>query len=331
MRVDRSRDRSRGRSRARSGEKDRSRDTRSQDAGSVTTDMDAKQTSSLDSSQKSDVNDGKPRSEMANDKDTRNAPTEETDKSAISDEKMVEGEKELENKEMDTQPPKPANPLNDDVYESISDEELDLFDDEGEDGEYLPPAPTSVIDIDWSMLTEFNKKTESTGQSAGSTDGSDSVPDHRRRLHPGAVLSEIGFSPALLSKKTLQLAHDKVLEANNLTREGMTEEEQVVLNTGISATVQACLHRRRLREQLAGTKLKKSFGLRTDLQARRELMKPVDKLGMRFDVFCAAPQQPADPMHFAQAAALFQRKQPHEGDSAYIAVPSKVGSLVVCK
>ena len=39
-------------------------------------------------------------------------------------------------------------------YESISDEELELFD-EGEDVKL--PQPTSVLNVDWSLLTSMKK------------------------------------------------------------------------------------------------------------------------------------------------------------------------------
>lgn len=43
---------------------------------------------------------------------------------------------------------------NDDVYESISDEELDLFD---ENEEEQLPQPASVMEVDWSLLSSMNK------------------------------------------------------------------------------------------------------------------------------------------------------------------------------
>ena len=46
-------------------------------------------------------------------------------------------------------------PIGVNEYEIISDEELDLFD-EGEEDVKLP-QPTSVLDVDWSLLTNMKK------------------------------------------------------------------------------------------------------------------------------------------------------------------------------
>lgn len=43
---------------------------------------------------------------------------------------------------------------NEDVYESISDEELDLFDENEEDLKL--PKPASVMEVDWSLLSKMN-------------------------------------------------------------------------------------------------------------------------------------------------------------------------------
>ena len=49
-----------------------------------------------------------------------------------------------------------------DVYESISDEELDLFDEIEEENSQLP-KPASVMDVDWSLLSNINKQPKSAG------------------------------------------------------------------------------------------------------------------------------------------------------------------------
>lgn len=49
---------------------------------------------------------------------------------------------------------------NEDGYESISDEELDMFDDSDD---LKLPKPASVMEVDWSMLSKMNKPLKSKG------------------------------------------------------------------------------------------------------------------------------------------------------------------------
>ena len=48
-----------------------------------------------------------------------------------------------------------------DVYESISDEEFDAFDDNEE--EVKLPQPASVMEVDWSLLSSLNKTEKPAG------------------------------------------------------------------------------------------------------------------------------------------------------------------------
>ena len=49
-----------------------------------------------------------------------------------------------------------------DVYESISDEELELFDDNEEDVKL--PQPASVMEVDWSLLSKMNAPAKTEGE-----------------------------------------------------------------------------------------------------------------------------------------------------------------------
>lgn len=209
----------------------------------------------------------------------------------------------------------------DDEYEKISDTELDLFDDD--DDVYKPPPAETVIDIDWSLLSSVNKAEEKRVES--------DEPAYRKRLSPGAVLAKIGFAPTLLSKETLNLVQDKVLAASNLSRDQLTAKEATTLNSGLAGAVQACFRQRQARVDLIQQRLGRSLGLRSDLAVRRELQKPMHKVGSRFDVFCSPPSAPADKETFLQAAALLNKKSVGEGDPVYVTIPSKVGSFVMCK
>ena len=95
------------------------------------------------------------------------------------------------------------------------------------------------------------------------------------KLTPGHVLSDIGYSPSLLSKKTLEKVENLCLKASNIDPSTLDSTEANKLQTGMAMTVQKLFKQRQAREKL----FKKDFiGLRSDLALRRQLRLPLEKV-----------------------------------------------------
>lgn len=97
----------------------------------------------------------------------------------------------------------------------------------------------------------------------------------RRRLSPGHLLSEIGYSPSLLSRKTAEKVEKLCLSASGIDPATLDVTEETKLKTGMAMTVQKLLTQRHARDKLFE---KDVIGLRNDLALRRELRKPLDKV-----------------------------------------------------
>ena len=103
----------------------------------------------------------------------------------------------------------------------------------------------------------------------------DGTTNFMKKLSPGHVLSEIGYSPSLLSKKTLKKVETLCLEASNINPSSLDSTEENKLQTGMAMTVQKLLKQRHARHKL----FEKDFvGLRSDLALRRELRLPIEKV-----------------------------------------------------
>ena len=96
-----------------------------------------------------------------------------------------------------------------------------------------------------------------------------------QKLSPGNVLSEIGFSPSLLSKRTLKRVQEVCLGAKGINPESLDSSEQYKLNHGLACSVRHVLKQRGAKAALFEKDL---TGLRNDLALRRELRKPVAKV-----------------------------------------------------
>ena len=96
-----------------------------------------------------------------------------------------------------------------------------------------------------------------------------------KKLTPGHILSEIGFSSVLLSKETLSRVQDICLKNKKIDKESLDRSEQVKLQTGMAVTVRSVLKQRDARRKLFQGNL---LGLRNDLALRKELRKPNDKV-----------------------------------------------------
>lgn len=229
-----------------------------------------------------------------------------------------------------------------DVYESISDEDLDLFDDIEEEGAKLP-KPVSVMEVDWSLLSKMNKPASSSGEYCLLTsliislpvlaiflpvfissyvsgcfqfriqfdslapsyscfshrlvliypipqrslliydflqfmiflEENGDVPEILKKLSPGHVLSNIGYAPSLLSKKTLKRVQDAVLKARDIDPNSLDVSELQKLRSGMAVSVRNCIKQRFAKRALFMEDL---IGLRNDLAMRRELRKPTAKV-----------------------------------------------------
>ncbi|XP_065679177.1 uncharacterized protein DDB_G0283697 isoform X3 [Hydra vulgaris] len=203
-----------------------------------------------------------------------------------------------------------------DVYESISDEELDLFDDNDEEF----PQPASVLEVDWSLLQN--------GENFKVDKESESLPEFKRKLCPGNILAEIGYSPSLLKKSIVERVQDACFSCMRIESRFLEPSEEVKLQTGMAATVRKVFKNRSARKDLF---LKCLTGLKNDLALRRELRKPVDKIGSNSTIFYSAPSQPADYDLFLNSVDLYDKKECSNGYPLHISLVSKVGSVIICK
>lgn len=203
----------------------------------------------------------------------------------------------------------------------ISDEELDLFD-ELEDESVLP-KPASVMEVDWSLLSKMHETPH-----GGGAGGNGEISDVLRKLSPGNVLTEIGYAPTLLSKKTLKHVQDTCLKTRGINPESLDTNEQNKLKVGMATMVRDVLKQRVAKDALFD---KEMIGLRNDMSLRRELRKPISKIGVDTNLFCSPLQAPPDYQLFAQSVDLYEKKPRNEGDPLYVTLSSKVGSIIACK
>ena len=89
------------------------------------------------------------------------------------------------------------------------------------------------------------------------------------------MLSDIGYSPSLLSKSTLQKVQKLCLSAKGIELSSLDVSEETKMQTGMAVTVKNVLKQRLARDTLFTKGL---IGLRNDLALRRELRKPLDKV-----------------------------------------------------
>lgn len=101
------------------------------------------------------------------------------------------------------------------------------------------------------------------------------TPEFMKKLSPGYMLSEIGYSPSLLSESTLSRVKELCLQAKNIKPDSLEPAEEIKLQNGMAVTVQHIWKQKKSRERLFDQDL---IGLRNDLRLRRELRKPMDKV-----------------------------------------------------
>ena len=113
------------------------------------------------------------------------------------------------------------------------------------------------------------------------------APHFLAKLSPGHVLSDIGYSPSLLSKKTLKKVETLCLKASAIDPASLDSTEENKLQTGMAMTVQKLLKQRHAREKL----FQRDFiGLRSDLALRRELRLPIEKVKIYFEILSVSKQ-----------------------------------------
>ncbi|XP_065055606.1 zinc finger CCCH domain-containing protein 13-like [Rhopilema esculentum] len=205
----------------------------------------------------------------------------------------------------------------DDVYEKISDEELDFF--EEENAKACKPA--ALEDIDWATLAAIAppSKTESTqGES------------HRSKHSALSVLKSIGFSPSLLRSETIKSIQTKFAESATTGKE--LEDDFLDLDTGTGALVANKMRNRRRRRNLVSNLANQGtvLSMRRDIGIRKELRIPPNRLEMTDNLFCNAPSAPADRELFMASAALYQKIPVGESEPSCKIVPSLVGSVIQC-
>eukprot|EP00794_Sanderia_malayensis_P011080 gene11080-12248_t len=187
----------------------------------------------------------------------------------------------------------------DDVYEKISDEELDFFEDEG----LKSQKPASLEDVDWSALAAITPA--SKGGDQGDTS---SVIAKHSAIN---VLRSIGFSSNCLSKNVLEKIREKELNEND-------NKCYLTDFSGTGALVLSKFKQREHRRNLIFG-LKKDgnvLSMRKDIDIRKELSLPANKLGMNGSLFCRAPSSPADGEMFTASSLLFKKILPGETTSS---------------
>lgn len=244
----------------------------------------------------------------------RNSPSDRSDNDSSSKSQKRNSASRGHNVDKD------GNDLNlDDVYEKISDEELDFFDEENSKSQ----TPVSLLDMDWSALAAIGP--------AAKKDEPEDGESHRSKHTALTVLKNIGFSSNLLSQKTLDKIKEKCSE--ELKQEKESEETfdfSDFVGTGslVLSKIRNRCHRSNLLKNMmtGGTVL----NMRKDIHIRKELRVPPNKLWFQKNLFCNAPSTPADKELFMASASLYDKIPPGDTSSCCKLVPSMLGSVIEC-
>lgn len=248
----------------------------------------------------------------------------------ISDVKPTVEEKEREDV---TSPAPNSVPAYDDVYDPISDDELDaMLGDEDEKGTVdrsvaagLTSAPMPVEDVDWSALVSSQGASEKTGEEPGS---------HLKRFTPGHVFSRIGISSSLAGPRLTKLVLQTCAEATKDNPSGVetvdtsdtegTSEPQVA-NT-IGALMAGAAAKRREREDLFTNvgPCRRALCARKDLAMRKRLRRLTGKVGL----FQTPPSAPVDNELYLMSVALYKHEEPPTDSSVTKLIPSRVGTVL---
>lgn len=247
--------------------------------------------------------------------------------SEIPDEKPKVSEKEPERV---STPVQNAVPAYDDVYDPISDDELDAMlgdEEEGTEGKASSTGTTStpmpVEDVDWSALVSSHAPSEKTGEEPGS---------HLKRFTPGHVFSRIGISSSLAGPRLTNLVLQACAEATNDNRSGLeaVESNDVDGASGSQGSVGALMAgaaaKKREREMLF-TKVgpcRRALCARKDLAMRKRLRRLTGKIGL----FQTPSSAPVDNELYLMSVALYKHEQSSSDSSVTKLIPSRVGSVL---
>lgn len=246
---------------------------------------------------------------------------------------MTEGKPKVDEKEPEnvSTPVQNSVPAYDDVYDPISDDELDAMlgeeDDEGRVGKGNSAGPSStpmpVEDVDWSALVSSQASSEKTGEEPGS---------HLKRFTPGHVFSRIGISSTLAGPRLTKLVQRVCAEATNDNPSGVEKVESNDVDgmssghASFGALMAGAAAKRREKEVLFTNvgPCRRALCAREDLGMRKRLRRLTGKIGL----FQTPPTTPVDNELYMMSVDLYKHEHSSTDSSVSKLIPSRVGSVL---
>lgn len=232
-----------------------------------------------------------------------------------------------------TSPVRNEAPTYDDVYDPISDDELDamLGDDEEDAGAGVPDrkgpssAPMAVEDVDWSALVSAQNTSDKTGEEPGA---------HLKRFTPGHVFSRIGISSSLagprltklVQKASAEVAKDKPSVRETVDSGDVDDGDVSQVTNSIGALMAGAAAKRRERGMLFTDvgPCRRALCARRDLAMRKRLRRLTGKVGL-FQVPSSAP---VDNELYSMSVALYKHEHSAMDSPATKLIPSRVGAVL---
>lgn len=204
----------------------------------------------------------------------------------------------------------------DDVYEKISDDELDFFDEESS----KIHKPASLEDLDWSALSAIAPPIKK---------GSENGQTHRSKHSGVSVLKSIGFSSKLLGIETVKSIQRNF--ADSEPQHGVDGSEEVFEN-GTAALIASKIESRKHLKDLIPHLASEGaiLSMRKDINIRKELRIPPNRLSISYNLYSNAPTAPPDRELLLASTSLYKKIIPGESKSCCKTIPSLLGSIVVC-
>ncbi|KAL9964040.1 hypothetical protein ACROYT_G027614 [Oculina patagonica] len=227
----------------------------------------------------------------------------------------------------------PVPPAYDDVYDPISDDELDaMLGDEDEEGgaglsdaKGSASAPMAVEEVDWSALVSAQSTLEKTGQEPGS---------HLKRFTPGHVFSRIGISSSLagprltklVQKACAEIAKDKPSGVQTVDSSDVEDTCESQVTNSVGALMAGAAAKARERELLFSSvgPCRRALCARRDLAMRKRLRRLTGKVGL----FQTPPSAPVDNELYSMSVALYKHEHPSTDSSVTKLIPSRVGTVL---
>jgi len=226
-----------------------------------------------------------------------------------------------------------AAPAYDDVYDPISDDELDamLGDEEEEGGAIVSDtkgsasAPMAVEEVDWSALVSAQSTLERTGEEPGS---------HLKRFTPGHVFSRIGISSSLagprltklVQQACAQVAKDKPSGVETVDSRDVEDAADSQVIASVGALMAGAAAKRREREMLFSSvrPCRRALCARRDLAMRKRLRRLTGKVGL----FQTPSSTPVDNELYSMSVTLYKHEHPSTDSSVTKLIPSRVGTVL---